>query len=108
MNKSDNLNYRGPFRQYDADGHPYLYKIGDVVEIKGKRYVATKPTSSKIPGTIDGNVVWKSDKPDGQLKKPSSNKRLLNIIGEYNFTPLEKGIKKSVDWFVKNYPNVRK
>jgi GDP-L-fucose synthase len=41
-------------------------------------------------------------------KKPSSNKRLLNIIGEYNFTPLEEGIKKSVDWFVKNYPNVRK
>lgn len=60
MNKSDNLNYRGSFRQYDADGHPYLYKIGDVVEIKGKKYVATKPTSDKIPGTLEGNLIWKS------------------------------------------------
>ena len=55
-----------------------------------------------------GNVVWKIDKPDGQLKKPSSNKKLLSIIGDYNFTTLEDGIIKSVDWFNSNYENIRK
>lgn len=59
MDVSDRLNFRGKFRQYDADGKPYLYFIGDSVEYGSKRYVAVKPTSSKIPGTIEGDSVWK-------------------------------------------------
>lgn len=49
MNISDKINFRGKFRQYDADGNPYLYKIGDTVELNGKKFVAVKPTTSKIP-----------------------------------------------------------
>jgi hypothetical protein len=60
MNVSDKLNFRGTFRQYDADGNPYLYKIGDVVELKGKKFVALKPTTSKIPGTQEGETHWRS------------------------------------------------
>ena len=59
MNKSDNINFRGKFRQYDVEGKPYLYLIGDAVEFGGKRYVAVKPTSTKVPGTQDGNIIWK-------------------------------------------------
>ena len=59
MEETDKINFRGKFRQYDADGKPYLYLIGDSVEYNGKRYVAVKPTSSKIPGTLDGDAVWK-------------------------------------------------
>jgi len=60
MNTTDVLNFRGKFRQYDVDGKPYLYKIGDSVEHNGEKYVAVKATSAKIPGTIDGNSAWKS------------------------------------------------
>ena len=56
---TDNLNFRGKFRQYDADGKPYLYRIGDVVDYKGKQYVAIKPTSSYIPSTPTGDSYWK-------------------------------------------------
>lgn len=59
MNISDKLNFRGKFRQYDADGNPYLYLIGDTVEFNAKNYVAVKPTSSKVPGTQEGNPFWK-------------------------------------------------
>ena len=59
MNRSDNINFRGYFRQYDVDGRPYLYRIGDSVEYKGLKYVAVKPTSDKIPGTQEGNPIWK-------------------------------------------------
>ena len=55
-----------------------------------------------------GKIVWRTDKPDGQLKKPSSNKRLMDIIGGYEFTTLEDGLKKSIDWFIENYENIRK
>lgn len=60
MNASDKVNFRGKFRQYDVDGNPYLYRIGDTVEYNGEKYVAIKPTSSKIPGTMEGNIYWRS------------------------------------------------
>jgi len=59
MDRSDKLNFRGKFRQYDVDGKPYLYKIGDSVDFNGKKYVSVIPTSSKIPGTQEGKPYWK-------------------------------------------------
>ena len=59
MAQSDILNFRGRFRQYDVDGKPYLYRIGDSVDFNGKKYVAVIPTSSKIPGTQEGRPYWK-------------------------------------------------
>ena len=57
---------------------------------------------------FDGKVVWRSDKPDGQYRKPSSNNKLLSIIGDYEFTPLEVGLKNTIEWFNKNYDTIRK
>lgn len=57
---------------------------------------------------FEGPIVWRSDKPDGQYRKPSSNKKLLSVIGDYEFTPLEVGLKKTVNWFNKNYDTIRK
>jgi hypothetical protein len=58
MKSTDNLNFRGKFKQYDPDGKPYLYRIGDSVEFNGNVYVAVKPTSSRIPGTMEGKSYW--------------------------------------------------
>jgi GDP-L-fucose synthase len=55
-----------------------------------------------------GNVKWLSDKPDGQFRKPSDNSKLLSYLPDYKFTPIEEGIKETVEWFENNYPNVRK
>jgi GDP-L-fucose synthase len=54
-----------------------------------------------------GNVKWLDDKPDGQYRKPASNKRLLSIMPDFEFTPIEVGIKETVDWFNKNYGEAR-
>lgn len=59
MENTDNLNFRGKFRQYDVDGRPYLYRIGDSVTYNGKKYVAIKPTQTLVPGTLQGGSVWK-------------------------------------------------
>ena len=59
MNVTDKANFRGKYRQYDVDGNPYLYKIGDVVDWNGANYVAVKPTTNKVPDTKDGDLVWK-------------------------------------------------
>lgn len=60
MKVTDNLNFRGKFRQYDPDGKPYLYRIGDSVDYNGEVYTAIRPTSNKIPGTMEGEGYWKS------------------------------------------------
>jgi len=60
MSNSDNLNFRGKFKEYDVDGKPYLYRIGDVVEYKGKKYIATKATSTTVPGTISAKETWQT------------------------------------------------
>jgi GDP-L-fucose synthase len=79
--------------------------------------IISNPTEYSIKQVVDlivehmdfkGKVKWLTDKPNGQHRKPSSNAKLLSIIGEYNFTTLEKGLKESIEWFILNYPKVRK
>ncbi len=55
-----------------------------------------------------GKVVFNKDKPDGQFRKPADNSKLLSYLPDFKFTPIEVGIKNTVDWFVKNYDESRK
>jgi len=56
----------------------------------------------------DGKINWNTNKPNGQYRKPSSNKKLLDLgWKKENYTPLKEGLKKTCDWFIINYPNVR-
>ena len=54
-----------------------------------------------------GKVIWLSDKPDGQLRKPSDNSKLKSYLPSFEFTSLYDGLKETISWFEDNYPNVR-
>ena len=54
----------------------------------------------------DGNVIWDTDMPAGQYRKPSSNERLLDL-GWNEYTSFNTGLAKACEWFKQNYPNVR-
>ncbi len=54
-----------------------------------------------------GNVIFDSTKPDGQYRKPSDNSKIKNYLPKHKFTPFEVGIKETIEWFEKNYPNVK-
>lgn len=64
-------------------------------------------TMAKIFG-FKGKIVFDSSKPDGQLRKPSDNSVITKMYPDYKFTKLEEGLEKSIEWFTKNYPNIRK
>jgi GDP-L-fucose synthase len=57
----------------------------------------------------DGKLVFNTDKPSGQFRKPSSNKRLLEKTSwrAEDYTPFDIALKKTCDWFKATYPNVR-
>tara|TARA_R110000803_G_C11986867_1_gene321443 strand:+ start:50 stop:958 length:909 start_codon:yes stop_codon:yes gene_type:complete len=54
------------------------------------------------------NIIFESDKPDGQFRKPSDNSKLKNYLPDYKFISIEDGIEDTVEWFKKNYNNIRK
>jgi GDP-L-fucose synthase len=47
-------------------------------------------------------------KNDGQQIKTACPNRLLRIMPDLTFTPLEVGLENTVNWFKSNYPNIRK
>jgi GDP-L-fucose synthase len=54
-----------------------------------------------------GKLIWLTDKPDGQFRKPSDNSKLKSYLPDFKYTPLYEGLKKTVAWFEENYPNIR-
>jgi hypothetical protein len=45
--------------------------------------------------------------PEGQFKKPSSNSRFTNLCPDFEYTSLDDGLFNTVEWFMREYPNVR-
>ena len=55
-----------------------------------------------------GNVIFDTTKPEGQFRKPSDNSKLKSYLPDFEFTPIEQGIKETVNWFIENYDKARK
>jgi GDP-L-fucose synthase len=54
----------------------------------------------------DGEIIWQTDKPKGQYRKPSDNAKLREIC-EVHYTDFEQALTNACEWFIMNYPNVR-
>lgn len=53
-------------------------------------------------GLLD-RIVYDKSKPNGQHRKPAKS----DVRG-YEFTGLEEGLNKTIDWFIDNYETIRK
>ena len=49
----------------------------------------------------DGEVVWNTEKPDGQMKKLLSVEKMKQII-QIDPLSVKDGIQKTVDWYIEN------
>ena len=54
-----------------------------------------------------GQIKFDTSKPEGQFRKPTSNKKLRELGCNIKYTTLTAGLESSIESFVKNYPNVR-
>jgi GDP-L-fucose synthase len=55
-----------------------------------------------------GKVIFDKSKPDGQYRKPSDNSKLKSYLPNFEFTPIEKGLKETINWLIENYEKIRK
>jgi GDP-L-fucose synthase len=57
---------------------------------------------------FENEVQFDLSKPDGQFRKPSSPAVMRALWPDFSFTGLRQGLEQTVDWFLREYPNVRK
>jgi GDP-L-fucose synthase len=84
------------------ESEPIIFTTSNEISIKDLVDLLVKEFNFK------GKVIFDSSKPDGQFRKPSDNGKLKSYLPDFQFTPIEEGIKETVSWFIKNYENVRK
>lgn len=81
---------------------PIILSTSEEISIKDVVDIIVKNMNFK------GNVIFDVSKPDGQFRKPSDNSKLMSYLPDFKFTPIEEGLKETIDWFENNYKNIRK
>lgn len=101
----------------------YAKDVGDILSWVVENYndpepLIISPDEEICIATLAQEIAWRMKLPygqslvynqelDGQLKKPSDNTKLKQLLPEFKFTPIEEGLQKSIDWFIENYERAR-
>ena len=88
----------------------YYSKDNIILSVSEKDEVSISHVANKIAECFDyaNNIEFNENLPDGQYKKTADNSKLISLIQDFEFTSIDNGIKKSVDWFICNYDICRK
>ncbi len=86
------------------------YEESEPIILSNSKEIAIKDVVKLIVKEMNftGNVIFDRNKPDGQFRKPSDNSKLMKYLPNFEFTPIEEGIKETILWFEENYKNIRK
>ena len=49
-----------------------------------------------------GSIIYNGER-EGQLRKPSDNSLMKKLLPDFEFTPIEIGLEKTINWFNENY-----
>lgn len=89
-------------REYDSI-EPVILSVGEEQE------VSIKTLTDSIVRVLDfkGEYVFDTSQAEGQFRKPASNRKLMSLIGDFEFTPFEKALDETVQWFLENHQQAR-
>jgi GDP-L-fucose synthase len=54
------------------------------------------------------NVEWLTEKPNGQMRRPSKKDVFNRFLTNFEFTDMKTSLSETIDWFKENYPEVRR
>ncbi|HMG72600.1 MAG TPA: GDP-L-fucose synthase [Pyrinomonadaceae bacterium] len=80
------------------------YDESDPVNLGNGREVVIKDlveTIKRLTG-FGGEIIWQSNKPDGQPRRQLDTRRALKKFGFQAQTTLEEGLRKTIDWYINN------
>lgn len=83
---------------------PIILSVGEEDEVSIKDVVL----HIKNAAGYTGELTFDTTKADGQFKKTASNAKLRSFLPDFQFTPINEGIKNTVEWFKANYEIARK
>ena len=88
----------------------YKKKDTIILSVSEKDEVSIKKVGELIAKKFNYEHMIEFDNKysDGQYKKTADNRKLMKLIGEFDFTKLEDGLNETIDWFLENYDNCRK
>ena len=81
-----------------------LYNGSDPVNLGASREIKIKElveTIAKLVG-FSGNITWDASKPDGQPRRCIDTTRAKERFGFIAKTSFEDGLKKTIEWYLKN------
>jgi GDP-L-fucose synthase len=91
-------------REYH-DPTPITLSVDEEAEVSIKDVALSVARAMNFP---EEKIIFDTSKADGQFKKTAANKKLRALKPDYEFTTMDEGIQKAVDWFVENYETARK
>ena len=86
--------------RYDGD-EPVNIGAGDEISIKELVSLIAKLTG------FSGRITWDASKPDGQPRRMLDTSRAASRFGFVARTPLEDGLRKTIDWYCRRRPDLR-
>src|SRR3990167_4825145 len=101
---------------YSEDLAKIIFKILDLKTIP-ERIIISNDTQLTIREVVEklcvaaqfkGEVIWETDKPKGQLARPSDLSLLRSFIVNPLYTKAEEALAASFRWFEENYASARK
>ena len=84
------------------------YESTEPVIISPSEEHSIRDVSEMINSHFENKVQFDTSYSDGQYKKTADNARLLSFLPGVRFTSVQDGIARTVEWFKKEYPDVRK
>jgi GDP-L-fucose synthase len=85
------------------------YNEAGPINIGNTEEISIRDVAYEIARVIGykNKIKFDTSKPEGQYRKPSSNKKLKSLGCDVQYTPFLQGIEIAVEFFIKNYPNIK-
>jgi len=98
----------------------YAEDLGKIITHGNLPYVGSMIVSPGMSHTIretaeiisekmgfSGKIVFDSEKPEGIIRKPTDNSVFRRHNPDFQFTTLEQGLEKTIEYFIKYHENLR-
>lgn len=82
------------------------YDGPDPVNLGAGREITIKDLATKVSALsgFKGKLTWDTTKPDGQPRRCLDTSKALNLFGFSAQMDFDEGLKRTIEWFEKNFP----